>query len=590
MLGTRTISTPLTLTRTTDPNTGKIITTPTVVDKFTDIDFKPLLKSIIPLSVTVSVDDKKQFSLTEKETEINYIDYCILTEINNIYNQTNTNIHSDDGFKSFIESIHNKPTLKNKGLSTIYNCLKYIVEQYIEFGIYFYNEPTKTIIVEGKSQTQLATPTQNIKINSWADIYISLTSRTAEDEKIINMSAQDKQKIDDYNIYTSYLTTKKFASLEYIANDINDKLGKSLNKEGGFGLQIELNDNNPSLPSGRPYAISWSVSGIDTESKENTILLYDKTIPLSNGNPRLKSLKMPYDTYNNIIADSNSLMQILDSIFAHFRKFNINLAQTMFRFKNQPGYDKGTTYIEIFSIDLIQQALDKWTGNLNFDVVKKDLGDDFLIFDYATKNSIILELQGSTENHDSLFVTFMPLMNEKSLIAFFEIDVDKISNPDQALLHLKTIYRKLFKTDFTDSNVSGGAKEKLKSILNNSSRKLRIKDVNVQDKSTVAANIINENKSLNNDVEFLTALTQFYSIAGTYPAHLLFAGIPITLKTKGLPGLCSFQVFGLRNAGIYDGIYLIETVDHNIDKSSFDSTINARMLKPRIAAPLRVGG
>ena len=126
--------------------------------------------------------------------------------------------------------------------------------------------------------------------------------------------------------------------------------------------------------------------------------------------------------------------------------------------------------------------------------------------------------------------------------------------------------------------------------MNNSSRKLRIKDVNVQDKSTVAANIINENKSLNNDVEFLTALTQFYSIAGTYPAHLLFAGIPITLKTKGLPGLCSFQVFGLRNAGIYDGIYLIETVDHNIDKSSFDSTINARMLKPRIAAPLRVGG
>lgn len=545
-------------------------------DVFTDEEYINLMR---PIEINVEQYEFKQLSENEfvhpsfripneainRQNDITVVDAVTLLELNyRVRNQFNpfyqkfewiTLIQSLDDFrKETGEDKNPTPVSPRTGLSqdvseklvTIYDCMLF-------FGTYINRWIGKPV------------PTD------WVSAYYAIMVDSEEEKEQIKKQMEEEQEkeepveelsYDKANLFTAY-ELKNNLRLKDIVNDLNTKMEEVL--EPKYLIQIKIYNGNPNLPQDRAYELSWSE---DSERKISILGKYEEgeTIEYPN-TPRLEHLLVPKTLYDNILQDNESLFGILRDIFKHFSNyFNLNLEFSIYR-------EKGTTTIEIFCIDLITEAINNWSGNTDFAEITGVLEDKFIAFDYRANNSIITKLSANVQTQDSLFLSFMPAQTEGSLLALFNTASDRYKQgklSDSAIDNLVAVYSKMFKPI---QNVST-SQTKFEGMINN---------VQQYVKTNKLSTLLKE-KDLLNDIDFLEAVVKFYNASGTYPAHLLFGGYSITLELLGLNGFASFQIVGLRNSGIYDGIYMIEKARHYIDKTTFTTTLDMKLLAPRIRA------
>lgn len=405
----------------------------------------------------------------------------------------------------------------------------------------------------------------------WVSAYYAIMLDSEEEQQKIKKIMEDEQNkkepveesnFDRANVFASYELNNNLR-LKDIVKDLNSKLEEVL--EPKYLIKIEINKSNPNLPKNRDYEIKWSE---ESERKITILGKYDEgeTVEYPD-TPRLEHILIPKPFLDSALQNNESLFGILRDIFKHFSThFNLNLEFSIHR-------EKGTTIIEIFCVDLITEAIESWSGNTDFAEISGALEDKFIVFDYRARNSIVTKLSANVQTQDSLFLSFMPAQSEGTLLALFKTASDRYGKnklSDTAMDNLVSVYNKMFKPIQNVSTLS----EKFEGVINN---------VQQYVKTNKLSTLLKE-KDLTNDIEFLEAIVKFYNSSGTYPAHLLFGGYSITLELLGLNGFASFQIVGLRNSGIYDGVYMIEKARHYIDKTTFKTTLEMKLLAPRIRA------
>jgi len=527
------------------------------------------------ISRTFSLDPQNVYIVDIKQTNnttLSYIDYAMLAELNNINQVPNNNINNNKLWKKYINSsnitykkIINKSIIDN--FNSIYQCLNLLVN-----------------IIEFNNKKNISNINYNTVYNyNWHDIYTVITSKSSTQDKLIadqnafiehnkELSQQNDQNNTEKSTFINYQTSTNKITLQSIADDLNIKFAKS--QEDNFLVKIDFyasaSADVPSLSTNKHYIIKWnendnSMEDTSNENKNTINLLKKSTLNKNTKNStpyKIENLRIPTHIYNNILQHSTSLFDLLNRIFKYFNEFNINLMYSVYR-----ETDTKTTIIEIFNIDMISEAVQKWNGDLSFSSVANELKDAFIVFDYNSLNSIILDLTVNAKTQDSLFTTFMPILNKDNLVGIFTYI---IKNPsavtNKVISNIETVYRTVFKDNGTNIQNFNGQVKKLQQYANNNN----------------LSKIIND--KFGKDDKLTTALIELYMINGSYPAHLLFAGYSISLKILGFNNLASFQVFGLRNSGLSDGLYMIESVKHSIDKTKFETTIEARLLNPRIGS------
>lgn len=368
-----------------------------------------------------------------------------------------------------------------------------------------------------------------------------------QEQKVVDESANDRLEL--LNFYESPNQLR----LSDIVSDLNNKMEKSLNEE--YKVTIKIFDGTPNISNIAPE-LNWT----DSSGKPRSIKFID------GADIRLENLLLPTVVYTNILSKNESLFGILGDIFKHFgRHFNINLAFSVFKLKG------GDVQIEIFCLDLIKDSVDSWDGGTDFSQIDGNLSGRFVVFDYRANNSIITNLTANVQTQDSLFLSFMPAQTAESIVSLFGSAVDKES---QLTKEAKNVANnslvKIYKTIFKD--VKTADIKSWKGMLNN---------VQQYASNNNLENTIKELK-LGKNLEFLETIISFYNASGTYPAHLLFGGYSITLELLGINGFASFQLIGLRNAGLYDGVYMVEKARHFIDKTTFKTSLECKLLVPRI--------
>ena len=532
------------------------------------------IQNIADLGINASsiiVNDVK--ANISSNTSLSYIDYAILTELNNInqipntiklyFNNEISNINNDKNWKKYINNditkYNNKSIIDN--FNTIQQCMNLLVN-----------------IIQLNDKNAANTINYNNLINfNWRDIYVIITTTDSVDSN--NLSEQTKldqkraeiqqENIQDntaQSIITDYQNSNNTTTLQYIADYLNEAFRKKHTDD--FLVEIDFfaqdTPSFPNLSTKKSFVIKWDSKlnqYEDTSEKtNNTIEL------LKNGVHRIENLKIPTHNYNKILEESKSVFDILNGIFKYFNKFNINLMYSVYR-----QNDTKKTILEIFNIDLISEAVQDWNGDLTFNSISNKLGNGFIVFDYNSLNSIILDLSVNARTQDSLFTVFMPILDKNALAGLFKNlrnDNKKISN--KAISNVETIFNSVFK-DVNDNNI--------KNVKTFDGQIRLLQQYAVDDKLSKLLN-----NKFGNDSNLQNALINLYVSNGSYPAHLLFSAYQITLKILGINNFASFQVFGLRNSGIMDGIYIINTVKHFIDKTKFETTIEATLLNPKIGS------
>lgn len=405
-------------------------------------------------------------------------------------------------------------------------------------------------------------------VQDWEGSYYTIMIETAEDSQIELAQEEEQEKgepvselnADKEELFSWYEERNNLRLID-ITTDLNRKLNEGL--EPKYQVQLSIYGGSPNLVQDREYEIRW-----DDESEKKITLItgYEEGIEVSNPNEyRLENILLPKTVYDNMWADSGSLFELLNKIFAHYREhFNLNLSFSVYRHK-----DTGITEIEIFCLDLLKKAVDTWDGGTDFSQIYGTLGDRFIALDYRANNSIVTKISANTQTQDSLFLAFMPAQSSDSILALFETGAKKKENlPESALDDLQTVFTKVFKPA-NDSQIPGyeGMFRQVQQYVKDKKLGTLIEDGN-----------------LKKDIDFLEAILRFYNASGTYPAQLLFGGYSITLELVGLNGFASFQLIGLRNSGIYDGIYMVEKASHHLDKSTFSTKLDCKLLAPRIRA------
>lgn len=448
-------------------------------------------------------------------------------------------------------------------LVTIYDCMLFFGE-YINTWV---GKSTDTDIISSNLNKWIGKPAPTDWISAYYAIMIDSKEEQEKIKKIMKDEQNNKEPVEESsydraNVFNSYELNNNIR-LKDIVKDLNSKLEEVL--ESKYLIQIKIYKSDPNLPKNRDYEIKWNE---ESERKINILGKYEKGETVEYPDiPRLEHLLIPKPFYDNILGHNESLFSILRNIFQHFSNhFNLNLDFSIHR-------EKGTTIIEIFCVDLITEAIESWSGNTDFAEISGVLEDKFIVFDYRARNSIITKLSANVQTQDSLFLSFMPAQSEGTLLALFNTASDRYGKnklSDSAMDNLVAVYNKMFKPIQNTTTL----REKFEGVINN---------VQQYVKTNKLSTLLKE-KDLTNDIEFLEAIVKFYNSSGTYPAHLLFGGYSITLELLGLNGFASFQIVGLRNSGIYDGIYMIEKARHYIDKTTFKTTLEMKLLVPRIRA------
>jgi len=400
---------------------------------------------------------------------------------------------------------------------------------------------------------------------TWELIYYGImsvqdeaTKSTQEEiqENIEKLTEQETGKRDTFSIYELDDNLR----LIDIVNDWNVKLNRMLKPE--HKIQFSIYKESPSLPQNRQYSIKWKdreISIMGTAEKGDVL-------PLTSTDFNLNYLLIPNSIYKPILQRGTGIFQILREIFEHFRTyFNLNLDYSVYR-------EGQTTIIEIFCLDLINGAIESWNGDLDFKSISDVLGNRFVVLDYRSSNSIVTSFNANVKTQDSLFLSFMPAQTDQSILALFKTGSEKSENlSEEALDNLVKIYTKVFRPPDTPEEIKEG---KFQGMLNK---------VQQYYNSGTLQSILDESEVIKGgDPEYFEALVNFYQASGTYPAHLLFGGFSISVELIGLNGFTSFQIIGIRNTGIYDGLYMVETVNHYLDKTTFKTTVNCKLLMPRI--------
>lgn len=521
--------------------------------------------------------EKPKFGIPESDitnlSSIKAIDLVTLLELNyRLRNKTNpfyysplwtTRLQSLDDFSKKIgddkDIKKNNPNsfelqyfYTSNNLTSIHDCIVYLASQI--------NKLLGRNVVENWIGSYYT-----IMIDTDADIDVKKSMEESKKEEIVNELNTDK-----IELFTWYESKNQLRLMDIVA-DLNIKLDKELTD--GYKVKIKIYDGVPNLPD-RSYEIKWNEKLYGTTSKNIPRKIsimggFEEGDRINfTGQNRLEYLLIPKKVYDNIWADSGSFFEFWNKIFAHFRQhFNLNLYFSVYRIN-------GITEVEIFCLDLITEAVNSWDGNTDFAEIVGKLQGRFIAFDYRANNSIITSFNASVQTQDSLFLSFMPAQTSKSIISLFEIGATKFDTlSKEALDNLEKIYNKIFKSIKTGNiPVDNNGKSKWNGMLNN---------IQAYNSNEQLGTLLKDGE-LRSDIEFLEAIVKFYNASGTYPAHLLFGGYSISLELVGINGFASFQLIGLRNSGLYDGIYMIEKAKHYIDKTTFKTTLDCKLLVPRI--------
>lgn len=594
-----------------------------------------IISNIIPLKLELTIDDieDKITNIDEKKlTDISYIEFILLCELNNINKHKNDNfkLSTNSNYSKYISSIYFS---KNN----ILNSLNTIVEL-LHYATYLCDPITKKMfpnykfddMYNGYTFNLKDTKTQNSKdyynsllslyqrpsdskkislIFNWTWVYDSLTNPKIINKAIESTTTEEYKKpiidTESYLIYEGLLHSSCF-TLEGVIKLINETYNNT-NSPSLLGnnrkIEVKIHNSYLSLPElDYTYILSNNalkkVSATDsknTSSTSTTINLIDDTDVIkdskSNIDNRLSHLKIPTKIANNIMEDKQNIFAVLRKIFAYFQKFNINLEFSVYNENNRENnntYSEPTSIIEIFCVDVLKSNLDSWNGDMSFSSDNdKNILEYTPVLDYNTKNSIILDLQVSVSTQESLFLTFLPNINNNTTLAIFANGVkyagkikntsNKENNPEanSVFQSLNYIYDKLgFKTSDKFKDVKEVTSNNIQSIY---------ETMKVNKDTLLNNGGIQGNSDISKDDEFIQNMINYYSKTGTYPSHLLFGGYRITIKLLGCIGFTSFQTFVLRNSGLYDGIYYVESANHFINKTTFTTTLEAILLIPRVA-------
>lgn len=508
------------------------------LDLFGNAD-ETIIKIMRPILISQdSIEELREFSQSESSLSINkpvadsyeelstigILPIIMLLELNytEIF-KNNSPFYDNNNWISLINSALGYTT----NLTTIYKCFRYIATYLNKNWI----EPC-----------------------NWNEIYNIIMSDNEDDK----LEIQKLKEIDALNDADDLVTTssdifglyynKSYITLGQIADELSGKLNRLLKDD--FKIKIIVYDKYPSLVQNREYVIP----------NGNSSMQFIMSDP-GNSEYKLKNLLLPKKVYVNMKNRADSLLGIIRDIFDFFRKhFNINLEFSIYN-------DNGKVNIEIFCVDVITDEIDRWDGGLDFNINI----ENFIVLDYRTSNSVILNFSADVKTLDTLFLTFMSTMNKDSIISLFQIAKRESSNlSDEAIDNLVKVFTKMFNVE-----APTGSAESITNMMLNK--------VNQYYSAPGLGNITSDvNSKIGLDYDFYQSLLKFYEQSGTYPAHLLFGGFTIELEIMGLVNFASFQVIGLRNTGLYDGIYFIEEVNHSLHKSKFTTKLRCKMLSPRV--------
>lgn len=336
-----------------------------------------------------------------------------------------------------------------------------------------------------------------------------------------------------------------------------------------------------------------------TKTKKTKIVEVS-TLTFTNEVKRLENLLIPKVVWDNITNDSKSIYDMLGKIVKHFATLEIHLAFTTWKI-NDPIYDvnskgemvtfsKGTIIFEIFSTDLLFNKLIHWDHTWNDPSLFKG-SSAIPLLEYNTSDSIIKKINANVKTQDTAFITFMPLTDTKEIIGMIahaannyeqisNLGLDSITKMISKAFNIKQFAQTDSKTDSKTDSTKETPKETTKVT-----REAQIKyiiDAYKYVKDGTSGHIVKDTYQLNKDPEFKTDLMKYYSETGTYPSYLLFGGYSIDIDIIGMHGFYSFQYVGVKNTGLYDGIYMVEHVKHAITKESYTTTLSCKLLIPKV--------
>ena len=519
------------------------------------------LHSIKPINISINQSDSEEHSIDYLSNGLSYFDFCLLCELN--YLEKNNLSTSDltknvTVYKNYILKLDNSATGSSNFIEsvTIVECLKEIAS-FIDLE----QTEDKNLLNSEIKYSALSTTTYKDVVKNkeytWLEIYKLITLVSEDEQQQINIdNTTESTVLSELNIFYENPRIVLHSLFKFINKKINDAINEdfrvnlTIDNENENGDLIDKNRKN--LKQDRNYSFK-----ITKGEKEYEIKL------LHNDNKTLGNLLIPLPIVLKILS-KKTILQMVEEIRFYFNKFGIHLQYNI----HNREKDKIVS-IELFDIDLYFDPIMNWGGKWEELKKQSPTKDNILFLEYGTPKSIILSLETTASVNDSLYIAFTPTDELNSIKAAFKtLTFDKIKKDIQLFGTVDSIMKRLF--------------PKFTKKMDSDTYKFYTEEIN---KYTDMAQFLAQNNTTNdvkNDINYKTDMLKLFNKTGTYPAHLLFSGITINLTIMGLPGLTSFQMIALENVGIFDGIYMIETVKYVIDKKIFKSILTCKMLRPRL--------